>query len=65
MTFGEELKAWRASARLTQALAAEYLAVPVRSFQEWEQDRSEPNQIGAIRKLIAIYKGDASCAQKS
>lgn len=56
MTFGEELKAWRSSARLTQEQAASYLDVPVRSLQEWEQDRSTPNQIGPIRKLIAAYK---------
>jgi len=54
MTFAEELKR-RADAGITQEEAAVYLEVSVRSLQQCEQDRSGPNQIGPIRKLIAAY----------
>ncbi len=55
MKFDKDLKAWRKLWGLTQAQAAVYLCVPVRSLEEWEQDRSTPNQIGPIRKLMSQY----------
>jgi DNA-binding transcriptional regulator YiaG len=51
-TFATELKAWRKRTRLTQAKAAEFLDVPLRSYQAWEQGRQEPDQKGPIRRLI-------------
>jgi DNA-binding transcriptional regulator YiaG len=46
------LKAWRAAAGLTQAAAAAVLAVPLRTYQEWEQGRREPDHPSLL--LLAI-----------
>lgn len=49
----EDFKAWRLRLEWTQAQAAHWLDVPVRTYQEWEQDRQRPQQVGPIRKLMA------------
>lgn len=51
-TFADELKQWRASLGCTQAKAADKLRVPVRTYEEWEQARRQPQQLGPIRKLM-------------
>lgn len=56
MAFDAELKAWRKRTKLTQVQAAEFLDVPLRSYQAWEQGRQEPDQKGPIRKLIALTR---------
>ncbi len=55
MTFGEELKQWRAREALTQKQAADYLRVNVRLLQDWEQDRQEPGAPGPIRALMELF----------
>ena len=59
MTFADELKAWRAREGYTQARAAGWLGVPVRTYQSWEQGRWEPEQVGPVRKLLEILKEEA------
>lgn len=54
MTFAEELKDWRADKAYTQEEAAVFLGVPLRTYQEWEQGRQEPDQKGPIRKAIEL-----------
>lgn len=51
-----EMKEWRQSLKLTQAGAAEWLGVPLRTYQEWEQSRRDPAHIGPIRKLMSCAK---------
>lgn len=55
MTFGEELKRWRASNDLTQDGAAQYLEVSIRTLQEWEQENAKPGLVKPIRRLMAAY----------
>ena len=50
---GKELRDWRKSLGWTQAGAARWFDVPLRTYQEWEQDRSEPAQAGPLKKLMA------------
>jgi DNA-binding transcriptional regulator YiaG len=54
MSFADELKRWRGRLELTQAEAAALLQVPVRTLEEWEQDRAAPSQTGAIRQLMKL-----------
>jgi DNA-binding transcriptional regulator YiaG len=54
MTFGEELKDWRARIGWTREQAAAYLKMSPRTLQEWEQDRAKPNQIEQIRFLMEL-----------
>ena len=46
-----ELRAWRLG--WAQAGAAKWFDVPLRTYQEWEQDRRGPVQSGPIKKLMA------------
>lgn len=55
-SFPDELKTWRAGLGFTQAQAAEWLDVPLRTYQEWEQGRQEPTQMGPVRKLLEVSK---------
>jgi DNA-binding transcriptional regulator YiaG len=48
------LKSWRAVQDITQAEAAEYLCVNVRTYQEWEQGRIIPPQPMMIKKLLDV-----------
>ena len=57
MSFADELKAWRAREGFTQHEAAVYLDVSLRTYQEWEQGRQEPDQKGPIRKAIELSRG--------
>lgn len=50
---GKELKAWRKLVGFTQTGAAVWFDVPLRTYQEWEQDRQDPALKGPIRKLMA------------
>ena len=54
--FAEELKQWRAGLGYTQVKAADKLRVPVRTYEEWEQARRQPQQLGPIRKLMQQAK---------
>jgi DNA-binding transcriptional regulator YiaG len=51
-TMGHDLKEWRRRVGFTQAQAAVWFDVPLRTFQEWEQDRSEPAHPGPIKRLM-------------
>lgn len=42
MTPAEQLKAARATARLSQSRAAELIGVPVRTYQNWEIGHRNP-----------------------
>lgn len=53
-TLGDELRIWRQVRNLTQIEAAVRLQVPLRTYQEWEQDRREPEQPGPLRQFIAL-----------
>ena len=55
-SFAYELKQWRADAGYTQAEAAVFLDVSIRTYQEWEQGRQAPDQKGPIRKAIELSK---------
>ncbi len=47
-----DIKRIRAKLKLSQSEFAEFLSVPVRTLQEWEQGRSEPRASGtALLKL--------------
>lgn len=52
--FAHELKQWRAREGYTQTEAALYLGVNPHTFQEWEQERQAPDQMGPIRKVIEL-----------
>lgn len=52
-TFADELKAWRASAQLSQSEAAERLGVPKRTYEGWESGR-KPAQLEVVRKLLRL-----------
>ncbi len=56
MTFAEHLKHWRDRVAFTQTEAAQFLAVPLRTYQEWEQGRQAPEQQGPILKVIELHK---------
>ena len=56
MAFADELKTWRTRVEYTQEEAAEFLGVPLRTYQEWEQGRQAPDQLGPIRKAIELQK---------
>lgn len=53
-TFAEKLKAWRASKGMLGSEAAEFLKVPVRTYEEWEQGRMAPTVTDALLKLLEI-----------
>ena len=54
MNFSDELKQWRAREGYTQERAASFLGVSLRTYQEWEQGRQAPDQLGPIRKAIEL-----------
>ena len=56
MEFADELKTWRTRKDLKQEEAAKFLGVPLRTYQEWEQGRQEPDQKGPIRRAIELQK---------
>ncbi len=50
--FAAELKQWRASRQWTQVQAAAHFDVPLKTYQEWERGRQQPQQMGPIRRLM-------------
>lgn len=54
--FGAALKKWRMQHNLKQWEAAEFLDVPQRTYEQWEQGRQMPSQNGPILKLMATFK---------
>lgn len=48
-TFADELKTWRGSLHWTQATAAEWLRVSLRTYEGWEAGRHQPLQEGLLR----------------
>lgn len=57
-SFAATLRAWRATHRLSQAEAAAWLAVPVRTLQKWELGRAPAGADGPLRKLMGYYGRD-------
>jgi len=55
----KSLRLWRDSLGKTQQEAADFLFVPVRTYQEWEQGRRAPKQAGPLRKVIELSKRTA------
>jgi DNA-binding transcriptional regulator YiaG len=53
-TFADDLKEWRSRMGFLQPHAAAWLGIPYRTYQEWEQGRSEPSQLGPVRKLLEL-----------
>lgn len=56
MTVAESLRAWRSYDGCTQAQAADWMGVPLRTYQEWEQGRHVPSQPGPVLKLLELAK---------
>ena len=59
MSFADQLKSERERLGLTQAVAAALLDVPVRTYWEWEADKTTPyaiTQEGAIGRFRATKK---------
>jgi DNA-binding transcriptional regulator YiaG len=54
MTFAETLRAWRARMGYVQTEAADWLCVNLRTYQDWEQGRCEPRQVGPVLKAIEL-----------
>lgn len=52
MTLAEDLRSWRLALGWTRQQAADYLGVPLRTFEGWEQGRRKPHGFGAIKKLM-------------
>ena len=48
----KDLKEWRSALAWTQVAVSQYLRVPLKTYQEWERGRQEPQQSGPIRKLM-------------
>lgn len=53
--FGTRLQDWRLAHGMTQTEAADWLDVPLRTYQQWEQGRQEPSQTGPVLKLLASH----------
>lgn len=51
---GAELKHWRKRLGWTQQQAADYLGIPVRTYEAWEREwqTKRPGNPGAVRKLM-------------
>lgn len=56
MDFSARLKKWRMQHKMTQPQAAQWLDVPHRTYEQWEQGRQEPSQVGPILKLLETKK---------
>lgn len=54
-SFGTRLQEWRLGHSMTQTEAADWLRVPLRTYQQWEQSRQEPSQTGPLLKLLDFY----------
>lgn len=50
----KKLKSWRQRLKLSQSQAAAKIGVPVRTLQEWEQDRQSPRGLARTALLAAI-----------
>jgi len=53
---GDDLSTWRAHLGMTQKEAADFLFVPIRTYQEWEQGRRAPKQAGPLRKVLELSR---------
>lgn len=54
LPIGEALVAWRQARGWTRATLADYLGVPPRTLEAWEQGRQTPDQEGPIRKIMTL-----------
>ena len=54
-SFGTRLQDWRLGHNMTQNEAADWLKVPLRTYQQWEQGRQAPSQTGPLLKLLDFY----------
>ncbi|MDE7191615.1 MAG: helix-turn-helix domain-containing protein, partial [Clostridia bacterium] len=59
MKFTENLKAIRITKHLTQKDVAIGLSIPISTYANWEQGRTEPN-IQELFKLIKFFEIDAN-----
>lgn len=58
-TFSEELKRWRVKMRLTQVQAAEALGVTYDALRNWELGRTDPANVGPLRKVMKLALEEA------
>lgn len=56
MNLAAELRTWRLALGWTRRQAAEFLGVPLRTLEGWEQGRRKPDQEGPIRKLMELSR---------
>jgi Predicted transcriptional regulator len=54
MTLADDLRTWRLALGWTRKQAAEFLGVPLRTLEGWEQGRRKPDQEGPIRRLMEL-----------
>jgi DNA-binding XRE family transcriptional regulator len=52
--FALKLKAWRSDNDYTQKEAAQKLGISKRTYENWEQSRSHPQNVGLITMLMHI-----------
>jgi transcriptional regulator with XRE-family HTH domain len=59
--FAQDLRAWRLSRDITQAIAAEYLSISLRTYNRYENGKGVPpyRDIQRIRAIIALVDGAA------
>jgi transcriptional regulator with XRE-family HTH domain len=59
-SFARDLRAWRLKADLTQAIAAEYLSISLRTYNRYENDKGFPTyrDIQRIRAIMDLVDGN-------
>lgn len=65
MMHSNELLIWRKRMGWTQKLAAEYLQVNLRTYENWEQGHRKVGNEGPVRKLMKQAKLDKPTMARS